>query len=346
MLPTCIVHKQRKFQVEWDAEEYFHHLGKRNFGLQEDFEASMLQRFPPIKLSQYLLPTNAARSSVITNPFIITDIKDHIILWFLPGIFTPSRQDAIMKAMNGLKLALSKPKQVTGWGTDTKYYKSDADGGVLNVSPTWHAQAHEASLTPDDLVWVTPLLWCWEGPVQQWLCESETSFRLVDALLTIVHPELYRRSSAVREQLLADEEIMDLHELIRAWPTLFTAISVVYNRETPFHRDSKLVPQWYDLFLSVGSYTDAVLELPTLGIHAHYMPGTAALFSGLLLRHGVSPVDQGDRIGYVFYMRPSMFHFASISLGKWVKYSSLSTLYNSHNNFTKNNVMHPPHFLE
>ncbi|KIJ61373.1 hypothetical protein HYDPIDRAFT_62028, partial [Hydnomerulius pinastri MD-312] len=120
----------------------------------------------------------------------------------------------------------------------------------------------------------------------QWLCESETSFRLVDALLAIVHPKLYRCSSAVREQLLADEEIMDLHELIRAWPTLFTTISVVYNRETPFHCDSKLVLQWYDLFLSVGSYTNAVLKLPMLGIRAHYMPGTATLFSGLLLRHG------------------------------------------------------------
>ncbi|KIJ69562.1 hypothetical protein HYDPIDRAFT_79726 [Hydnomerulius pinastri MD-312] len=325
MPPTCTVHKQREVQVEWDTEEYFRRLGKRNFGLQEDFKASMLQRFPPIKLLQYLLPTNAERSGVITNPFVITDIKDRIILWFLPGIFTPSRQDAIMKATNGLKSALSKPKQVTGWHTNAKYYKSDADGGVLNVSPAWHAQAHEASLTPDNLVRATPSLQCWEGPVQQWLRESETSFRLVDALLAIVHPELYRRSSAVREQLLADEEIMDLHKLIRAWPTLFTAISVVYNRETPFHRDSKSAPQWYDLFLSIGSYTNAILELPTLGIHACYMPGTAALFSGLLLRHGVSPVDQGDRIGYVFYMRPSVFHFASISLGKWVKYSTLST---------------------
>jgi hypothetical protein len=161
--------------------------------------------------------------------------------------------------------------------------------------------------------------------VRQWLRDSETSFELVDALLATVHPELHRRSSAVRKQLLADEEIADLHELIEAWPTVFTAISVVHNRETPFHRDSKSAPQWYDLFLSVGSYTDAILELPSLGIRARYMPGTAALFSGLLLRHGVSAVDRGDRIGYVFYMRPSVFHFASISVGKWVEYSSLCT---------------------
>ncbi|KIJ11598.1 hypothetical protein PAXINDRAFT_15512 [Paxillus involutus ATCC 200175] len=137
--------KLRKVQLQWDAEEYFRRLGKRNFGLQEPFEASMLQGFPPIELSQYLLPTDAARGGVIANPFIVTDIKDRVILWFLPGVFTPSRQDAIRKATDGLKSALSKPKQVTGWRTDASYYKSEADGGVLNVSPAWHAQAHEAS---------------------------------------------------------------------------------------------------------------------------------------------------------------------------------------------------------
>ena len=92
---TGTLHKQRKVQVQWDAEEYFHHLGKRNFGLQEPFEASMLQGFPPIELSQYLLPADAARGRVIANPFVVTDIKDHIILWFLPGVFTPSQQVSI-----------------------------------------------------------------------------------------------------------------------------------------------------------------------------------------------------------------------------------------------------------
>ncbi|KIJ07019.1 hypothetical protein PAXINDRAFT_19783 [Paxillus involutus ATCC 200175] len=141
---TGTLHKQHKVQVQWDAEEYFRRLGKRNFSLQEPFEASMLQGFPPIELSQYLLPTDAARGGVITNPFVVTDIKDRVILWFLPGVFTPSRQDAIRKATDGLKSALSKPKQATGWRTDASYYKSDTNGGVLNVSPAWHAQAHEA----------------------------------------------------------------------------------------------------------------------------------------------------------------------------------------------------------
>jgi hypothetical protein len=92
---TGTLHKQHKVQVQWDAEEYFRRLGKRNFGLQEPFEASMLQGFPPIELSQYLLPADAARGGVIANPFVVTDIKDRVILWFLPGVFTPSRQVSI-----------------------------------------------------------------------------------------------------------------------------------------------------------------------------------------------------------------------------------------------------------
>ncbi|KIK73198.1 hypothetical protein PAXRUDRAFT_179019 [Paxillus rubicundulus Ve08.2h10] len=134
---------RNKVQVQWDAEAYCRHLGKRNFSLQEDFEASMLQSFPPIKLSQYILPAGAAHGGVIANPFIVTDIKDRVILWFLPGVFTAGRQDAIRKATDYLKSALSKPKQATGWHTDIRYYPSDADSSVLNVSPAWHAQAHE-----------------------------------------------------------------------------------------------------------------------------------------------------------------------------------------------------------
>ncbi|KIK76537.1 hypothetical protein PAXRUDRAFT_18134 [Paxillus rubicundulus Ve08.2h10] len=294
---TSKLRKHHAVQVQWDARAYCCRLRKRNFGLQEDFKASMLQSFPPIELSRYILPAYAARGGVITNPFVVTDIKDCVILWFLPGVFTAGRQDAIRKATDYLKSALSKPKQATGWHTDSA----------------------------EDLVRATPSLRRWDGPVQEWLHDSKTSFKLVDALLAAVHPKLYRRSSAVCKQLLADEEIANLHKLIKAWPTVFTAISFMHNRETPFHCDSKSAPQWYDLFLSIGSYTNAILELPALSIRARYMPGTAALFSGLLLRHGVSTVNQGDHIGYVFYMRPSVFHFTSTSLGKWVEYTETST---------------------
>ncbi|KAF8834190.1 hypothetical protein BDN67DRAFT_1016756 [Paxillus ammoniavirescens] len=171
----------------------------------------MLQGFPPIKLSRYILPANTAHGGVIANPFVVTDIKDCVILWFLPGVFTAGRQDAIRKATDCLKSTLSKPKQATGWRTDARYYTSDADGGILNVLPAWHAQAHKSA---DDL---------------EWLRDSETSFKLINALLTTIHPELYRCSSTVRKQLLANEEIADLHELIKAWPTVFTAISVVHT---------------------------------------------------------------------------------------------------------------------
>ncbi|KIK75572.1 hypothetical protein PAXRUDRAFT_49876, partial [Paxillus rubicundulus Ve08.2h10] len=117
-------------QVQWDARAYCRCLGQRNFSLQEDFKASMFQSFPPIELSRYILPSDASRGGVIANPFVITDIKDCVILWFLPGVFTAGRQDAIRKVTDYLKSALSKLKQATGWHTDVRYYTSDANGGV------------------------------------------------------------------------------------------------------------------------------------------------------------------------------------------------------------------------
>ncbi|KIK78421.1 hypothetical protein PAXRUDRAFT_164069 [Paxillus rubicundulus Ve08.2h10] len=83
MLITSKLCKHCAVQVQWDAKVYCCRLGKQNFGLQEDFEASMLQSFPPIELSRYIPPANAARGGVIANPFIVTDIKDCVILQVL-----------------------------------------------------------------------------------------------------------------------------------------------------------------------------------------------------------------------------------------------------------------------
>ncbi|KAF8841144.1 hypothetical protein BDN67DRAFT_902064 [Paxillus ammoniavirescens] len=99
-----------------------------------------------------------------------------------------------------------------------------------------------------------------------WLEDGAISFRLINAILAAVHPKLYDRASAVIEKLCADEEIMDLHGLIKEWPSVFTAITVLQNRESPFHHDPKSMPQGHDIFLSISSYGEAILELSTLGI--------------------------------------------------------------------------------
>ncbi|KAF9218814.1 hypothetical protein BS17DRAFT_686582, partial [Gyrodon lividus] len=126
------------------------------------------------------------------------------------------------------------------------------------------------------------------GPDKLWLEDGTLSFRLIDTILVVAHTKLYNWSSAVIQQLCADEKILDLHGLIKEWPSVFTTITIVQNRETPLHQDPKSMPRGYNVFLSISSYEEAILELPTLGIQFCYTPGSAVLCSRLLMRHGVS----------------------------------------------------------
>ncbi|KAF9226531.1 hypothetical protein BS17DRAFT_696827, partial [Gyrodon lividus] len=138
------------------------------------------------------------------------------------------------------------------------------------------------------------------------------SFRLIDAILAVAHPKLNKWASAVIQELCTHEEILDFHGLIKEWPLVFTAITIVQNREMPLHRDPKSMPRGYNVFLSIGSYEEAILALPTLGIQSCYTPGSVLLCSGLLMRHGVSIAEHRKRISYVLYMRPSIFDYVLV----------------------------------
>ncbi|KAF8833610.1 hypothetical protein BDN67DRAFT_916619, partial [Paxillus ammoniavirescens] len=107
------------------------------------------------------------------------------------------------------------------------------------------------------------------------------------------------------------------------WANQRMAITVLQNRESPFHHDPKSIPQGYNVFLSISSYGEAILELSTLGIQFRNTPGLVVLYSGSFLRHGVSITDDGERIGYVFHMRPSIFNYTSIPSPPWAMYHSL-----------------------
>ncbi|KAF9225049.1 hypothetical protein BS17DRAFT_701724, partial [Gyrodon lividus] len=80
------------------------------------------------------------------------------------------------------------------------------------------------------------------GPAKLWLEDCALSLRLIDTILAVAHPKLYNQASAVIQQLCANEEILDLHGLIKEWPLVFTTITIVQNREMPLHQDPKSMP--------------------------------------------------------------------------------------------------------
>ena len=132
------------------------------------------------------------------------------------------------------------------------------------------------------------------------MANQETTQRL-NALLAIIHPELYAAGKWVMQTLREDDEILDLHEGLEHWHSVFTVITLITIRESPLHRDPKTNIRWYDLMLTVGDYNEAILELSAFSLRLLYNPRSICFISGKLVRHGVSST-KGIRICYGYYM--------------------------------------------
>ncbi|KAG1892920.1 uncharacterized protein F5891DRAFT_919525, partial [Suillus fuscotomentosus] len=80
------------------------------------------------------------------------------------------------------------------------------------------------------------------------------------------------------------------------WPSEFSGLEVIVNRETPSHRDPGALPPFYDLLVSLGKAHHAILALPDLGAELAYPPGTMVYILGKVLENGVPKWGDGERI--------------------------------------------------
>lgn len=96
-----------------------------------------------------------------------------------------------------------------------------------------------------------------------------------------------------------------------------TALSIICNRETPYHRDTQSRMQWYDILTSVGPYDIAPLYLSPLRFRANNPPGSICAFSGMGLRHGVRKCSS-SRISLAWYMRESVRTGESVEPAGWM----------------------------
>ena len=94
----------------------------------------------------------------------------------------------------------------------------------------------------------------------------------------------------------------DIKSILRMWTSVFNAVSVIANRETPYHRDYQSRPDWYNLLVTVGKYKEARLSFPGLAMELQYNPGTAVGFAGKIIWHEVARF-QGERLCLAYYMR-------------------------------------------
>lgn len=165
-----------------------------------------------------------------------------------------------------------------------------------------------------------------KGP-RQWLEDHWMPIAMLSACMIVMHPDLYAsgREAFDRLDTWAREADAEMAAVIPLWPSVFSVISVIKNRETPLHRDQSCRVQWLDLLANIGGDPDLHMELETIGQRARYGPGTVMALSGKLIRHGV-PESTGDRTCIVQHMRDPVHAFLDVHRADHASVGSLREL--------------------
>lgn len=123
--------------------------------------------------------------------------------------------------------------------------------------------------------------------------------QLWSAITSIIAPDQYlagiKSVSALKNMVHTSKPVV--------WPSVFSGIEVIVNRETPHHRDPGASPSFYDLLVSLGQANQAILDLPDLGAELGYPPGTMVYIAGKVLEHGVPGWGDGERIVIAHFVK-------------------------------------------
>jgi hypothetical protein len=151
----------------------------------------------------------------------------------------------------------------------------------------------------------------------EWLDQIAESNAILGAILSVIHPPLYRAGRKTLIELRQHPEVKR-QDVLNKWTSVFSGISVICNRTTPAHRDFESRHFWYDLLATLGPYRDCVLNLPSLGITLDYGPGAVVGLSGMMLEHEV-PRFVGERVCYAYFMKDNVHEWAEVADATWMK---------------------------
>lgn len=316
------------------AVELSRSLKRNELGKDEAREAELLSQFPP------------GEEETIDQPALIIDRDGVVLAWYLPSVLGQDRQvrrfsshtskahlfqtkisealvpitDALMKSYNSV---------TTGWRSDRDFF-SETDGilkGCLNMSPAWFQMGHGGG---DNLPEVSATLKSSNASAGgcDWLELNAETNALLAAAMAIMHPELYQAGTATMAALPDEANaagVEEIAEVVGKWDSVFNAVSVMINRQSPYHRDPNSPQQSFDLLATFGDYPDGWMVIPTIGKRFDYRPGTVMAFSGHLLRHGVNEVN-GNRGCLAYYMRPAVMKWVGVKPPSFMRYEVLDVM--------------------
>ncbi|KAF8801179.1 hypothetical protein BYT27DRAFT_7115442, partial [Phlegmacium glaucopus] len=278
-------------------------------GITTDHEEVLQRSFKPLKTTHHLQIT----------PCTITDRHSRMLLWYLPNILRPERQELMFRDLNMLNRALKLDNKPSGnWRTSPEYYwpvEGGLKAGSMNISPAWFEQGHESEehklKVSVDLIK--------DSPTCDWLIKSHLLFALMGGILSIVQPELFDLGVKALQALQSDPQVCDnptrLCEVLDIWQMPFSALSVISNRVTPLHCDTGGRVEWMDLMLALGEYDNGQYNVPAIGYTFKYNPGTIIGVSSKIFQHGA--ICEGNWAAISFYMRDNVLNRLGLPSRGW-----------------------------
>ena len=157
----------------------------------------------------------------------------------------------------------------------------------------------------------------------QWAIDMQESSTLIGSILGVAHPQLYEQGiealtllSREGAKFVDDQE--QLMRALKAWTSPFSALSVITNRSTPAHRDTKGRNEWLDFIVALGEDDSVgVMTFPGLGLSVGYNPGTIIAIAGKVIRHAAK-FEGGERACIAYYMRNKVQERLGIPAGTWM----------------------------
>ena len=156
---------------------------------------------------------------------------------------------------------------------------------------------------------------------EQWGHAMKESGALCSAILRVAHPEFYAAGRKAFERASAMPAVRDA---LGKWPSIFSAVEVISNRETPYHRDTSGFRTMMEFLITMGDYDLATLVVRNLGMQLVYKSGTGILLTIFVLHHGVASVP-ADRICYAWFTAEALLTNHDIPPIPWMTQSYYHT---------------------
>lgn len=155
-----------------------------------------------------------------------------------------------------------------------------------------------------------------DGAGSAWLADMQECHAIITGILRIMHPDLYKTACEAITKIA--QRYPDLKPQLDQWGCPFTAVSVISNRVTPAHRDSKSRKQYFDILTSVGTFNKVKIKFEGLGYEVEMEPGGVCGLLGHVVNHEVPDWGPGDRVCVAWYMRSSVHASMDVFPADWM----------------------------